>query len=67
MYGVIFILIGLFSMICAIGDFDFFMNHRKAKLFVKLLGRKGTRIFYSILGLGFIVLGVLFSLGIIPI
>jgi hypothetical protein len=42
---------GLFCIICAILDLDFFMNHRKAKLFVTLLSRTGARIFYILLGL----------------
>ncbi|MBD2090179.1 immunity 17 family protein [Microcoleus sp. FACHB-1515] len=41
---------GLFTIVGAIQDWDWFMNHRRAWIFVKLLGRKGARIFYIILG-----------------
>lgn len=41
---------GVFTVIGAIQDWDWFMNHRRAWIFVKLLGRKGARIFYMISG-----------------
>ncbi len=48
---------GLFSVVCAAFDFEWFMNHRKARFFVKILGRGGARIFYGVLGLALVVLG----------
>jgi small neutral amino acid transporter SnatA (MarC family) len=65
MAGLIVIAMGLFSLLGAILDWDWYMNHRKARFIVKILGRKGARIFYAILGLGLIVLGVLLALGIV--
>ena len=41
-------------------DFNWFMNNRKARLFVKLFGRNGARIFYTILGVLFVVAGIYF-------
>jgi small neutral amino acid transporter SnatA (MarC family) len=61
------IIAGLFSSICAGMDFDFFMNHRKARFFVKILGRNGARIFYVLLGIAMIIVGVGFFTGIIPL
>ena len=42
---------GLFSLVCAAKDWDWFMNHRKARFMTSLFGRKGARIFYGALGL----------------
>lgn len=65
MAGLIVIAMGLFSLLGAILDWDWYMNHRKARFIVKILGRKGARIFYAILGLGLIVLATLLALGIV--
>ena len=63
--GIIFVLAGLFSAIGAIGNWDWFMESRKARIWIKLFGRRGARVFYIILRAVFIMLGVLFSVGII--
>ncbi|MDR3355172.1 MAG: immunity 17 family protein [Synergistaceae bacterium] len=44
------VLCGLFSIVCALKDYDWFMNSRRAALFVRLLGRGGARVFYVLLG-----------------
>lgn len=56
---------GLFSIVCAAANWDFFINNRKAKLFVAILGRNGARVFYVILGILITVLGVLMTMGVI--
>jgi hypothetical protein len=53
-----FIAGGIFSIVAEIKDWNWFMNHRKAWIFVKLLGRKGARIFYVALGIFVIFLAV---------
>lgn len=63
MWGVIIGSIGVFSILAAIKDWDFFMNHRRAKLFVKLFGRKGARVLYVILGCFLVMAGILVVLG----
>lgn len=64
-FGLIIVAAGLFS-ICGAGfDWDFFINSRKARLFVMLFGRTGARIVYAVLGLFLAVLGVLLTLGIL--
>lgn len=65
MWGIVITSIGAFSIVAAIKDWDFFMNHRKAKLFVKLFGRNGARKFYVLLGSFLVIAGALVSLGII--
>ena len=63
--GLVFAAIGLFA-ICAAGlDWEWFMNHRKARFLVGVLGRAGARVFYAILGIGLVVLGVLVAAGIL--
>jgi hypothetical protein len=49
---------GLFTIAGAIFNWDWFMNDYRARFFVKIFGRDGARIFYVILGLVIIVLGV---------
>jgi drug/metabolite transporter superfamily protein YnfA len=53
--GLFYMAAGLFAMAGAYFDWDWFMNNRRAWLFVKLFGRGGARIAYGFLG-GFIVL-----------
>ena len=48
--GLFAILAGLFTIFCAAKDFDWFMNHHKARFFVNIFGRDGARVFYGILG-----------------
>ena len=48
---------GIFVIFCASMDYDWFMNHYKAKPFVALFGRNGTRVIYIILGIVVILLG----------
>lgn len=55
---VIFVLAGAFSLLSSVKNFDWFFNNSKAKPFVKIFGRNGARIFYSILGIFIIILGL---------
>jgi len=50
-YGLVILLAGLFSIVCAAFDFDWFMNNHRASLFVKLFKRNGARVFYIVLGI----------------
>ena len=58
-----FIGIGLFASCAAVFDWDFFLNARKARAFVALLGRTGARVFYGLLGTTLMVLGYLMATG----
>lgn len=42
---------GVFTVVGAAADWDWFMNNRRAWLFVKLFGRNGARAVYVLLGL----------------
>jgi len=65
--GFIFVVGGIFSIVCAVMNFNWFMENRKAKLFVTLLSRNGARIFYSIIGAGLVVAGFLMVFGVITL
>ena len=54
---------GSFSVAGAVQDWDFFMESRRARLFVTLLGRSGARAFYVVLGLAIAGVGVAVGLG----
>jgi len=63
--GLILMAAGVFSIAGAALDWDFFINSRKARLFVSLFGRNGARIFYGLLGTVITVIGLLITLGVI--
>ncbi len=63
--GLIFIAIGVFALCGAGFDWEWFMNHRKARFFTWMFGRTGARIFYGLLGVVLIVVGFLFAIGVI--
>lgn len=61
------ILGGLFSIVCSLKEYRFFMEHRKARVMAGLLGKTGMKIFYVTLGLALVVAGLLFvALGFPP-
>lgn len=63
--GLLLVAIGAF-VACAAGfDWDFFMNNYKARGVVWLFGRNGARIFYGLIGVGFIVGGLLVAVGLL--
>lgn len=64
---IIIIFVGLFSMAGGIFDWNWFMENRRARLFVRLFKRTGARIFYILLGLVFVVVGVLAMTGTIDL
>ncbi len=64
-FGLVFIVVGIFSICGAAFNWDWFINHYKARMFVALLGRTGARIFYGILGAALSILGALVSMGLV--
>jgi small neutral amino acid transporter SnatA (MarC family) len=48
---------GLFCIVSAIMNWDWFFNNRRAYIFVKVLGRTGARVFYGLLGAFLFVMG----------
>ncbi len=43
--------IGAFVLLASIFNWNFFFENRKARLFMKLFGRTGARIFYGLLAI----------------
>ena len=56
---VLFIALGLFSIVAAIFNFDWYFKTSGAMTFVNWFGRGGASIFYASLGIGLIVCGAL--------
>ena len=63
--GLFVIAAGVFSICGALFNWDWFMNHRKAQFFSRVLGRQGARVFYGALGTAIAVVGGAISLGVI--
>lgn len=55
----VFIALGLFSLIAALFNLDWYFKTAGAAMFVHKLGRGGARVFYALLGLALIACGVL--------
>lgn len=51
-------LIGAFSLSGAIFNWNWYFENYKAQSIVKVFGRNGARIFYAVLGIVLIVLGL---------
>lgn len=61
-YAAIFaILGGAFSIFCAVKDYDWFMNNRRARPFVQMFGRQGARAFYIFLGAILLFVGLVWK------
>jgi hypothetical protein len=59
--GFIFIFAGLFSAAGALFEWPWFMEHRRARFFVRILGYTGARMFYLLLGVGLGIFGVIYT------
>jgi hypothetical protein len=65
--SVFIILAGLFSTAGAVYNWDWFMNARKARGIVRILGRTGARGLYGLLGAALMMLGILSLTGVIDL
>jgi len=59
--------LGAYLLAGAICDWDWFMESSEAREWVNILSHKGARIFYGLLGLASIILGLLDILGVIDL
>jgi len=65
-FALIFSAIGLITTVCAYKDYDWFMENHRAVLLSKIIGgRENARWFYIVLGLLFIIIGLLGTFNII--
>ena len=60
--GLIFIPVGIINFCGAFFDCDWYMEHRKIRRIANNIGRNGTRVFFSLLGIVLIVFGVLYTI-----
>lgn len=63
--GLFFLGVGVFVLVAAAINWDWFFEHRKSQLFVSLFGRTGARVFYALLGAGISAYGAGSLLGMI--
>jgi hypothetical protein len=63
--GVFLVAAGVFTICAAAYDWEFFMGHPKAWLFVRILGRNGARVFYAALGGLLLFFGALMAFGVL--
>ena len=57
--GVLLSVIGIYLLVCATWKRDFFLYKLKVRRVERMLGEKGSHIFYQFLGLIFLIAGVL--------
>lgn len=65
-YGGLFMAVGLFTILGAAANWEWFMNGRRAQFFLWLFGRDGARVIYVLLGLAFAAYGLAILLGMVP-
>lgn len=65
LFGLFFVGAGIFTICGAACDWDWFMGSRKARFFVAMLGRNGARIFYGLLGIAIILIGLAMAVGLV--
>ncbi len=51
--------VGVYCISAAWGNWEWFYNNWRARGFVKFLGRTGARIYYAVLGILFLAIGLL--------
>jgi hypothetical protein len=61
--GILFLGIGLFSFLAGTMNWNWFFQTVNASIFLRWFGRKGARIFYSIIGLMIFFIGFMFLSG----
>jgi small neutral amino acid transporter SnatA (MarC family) len=59
------VLAGLFSFAGAAFNWEWFMTHYRARLFVRVLGRNGARVLYALLGVFLASLGLAGAFGLL--
>ena len=55
---ILFIALGLFSLVAALWNIDWYFQTDGARMFVRRMGRNGARVFYALLGLALVACGV---------
>lgn len=49
---------GIFTVVCACKEYEFFMGHRKAQTLIRIIGYTATKYFYLTLGILLLLAGI---------
>ena len=60
--GLILIAFGIFTALGGICNWEWFMNHYKARFLTAILTRTGARAFYILIGIGLFIGGIAITL-----
>ena len=63
--GLLSVLVGVFTIAAICLRWDWIMNHYKVRDVFQILGNTGATVFYVVLGLGFVIMGILMVMGIL--
>jgi small neutral amino acid transporter SnatA (MarC family) len=64
--GSVSVALGLFFFFVAVLNWDWYFSLRSARIIQRCFGRIGARIFYLLLGIGLVGLGIAIALGFGP-
>nr|WP_321328655.1 hypothetical protein [uncultured Ilyobacter sp.] len=65
--GFLFVVLGIFTLVCTFYKPSFYWESRKAKSMRKLIGDNGTVVLYYLIGLSVSIIGILGALGVISL
>ena len=60
----VFVLVGILSILASVFNWEWFFTAHNSQFIVRNLGRNKARIFYALLGIGMIAVGVYFFLSV---
>ena len=63
--GLLIAALGLFTAGCGVFDWEWAMTTRQGRLVTTMITRTGARVFYVVVGVGMIVVGILMTAGVI--
>jgi hypothetical protein len=63
--GLLISAIGALLFFAARSEWSWFWGHYKARFIVRIMGQQGARMFYGMIGVALIVLGILIATGVL--
>ena len=63
--GLLFVAVGIYALCGSYFNWDWFMNARKVRFIVSVIGRNRARVFCAVAGLALLVFGILGLTGVI--
>ena len=61
-FGILFIILGITSILASVFNWGLFFDHWKAKPLIKILGRSGAKVFYIVIGIITIIFSIFFMI-----